>query len=101
MSYLEVTHHVYKQPAITPDIGLCCTTNPVWELPGLKIPQIMQEMNYGCGSTVHAHQPVLVRRAQPQCHRQLHCHGERLIKLWQNISFEGQKSVFEALLAKC
>ena len=54
MSYLETTHNVYKEAALTPDIGLCCTTNPVWELPGLKIPKIMQEMNYGCGSTVHA-----------------------------------------------
>lgn len=54
MSYLNTTKDVYKQAAITPDVGLCCTTNPIWELPGLKIPKIMQEMNYGCGSTVHA-----------------------------------------------
>lgn len=54
MSYLETTYDVYKDAALTPDVGLCCTTNPVWELPGLKIPKIMQEMNYGCGSTVHA-----------------------------------------------
>ena len=54
MSYLETTHNVYKEAALTPDVGLCCTTNPIWELPGLRIPKIMQEMNYGCGSTVHA-----------------------------------------------
>lgn len=54
MSYLETTHNVYKEAALKPDVGLCCTTNPIWELPGLKIPKIMQEMNYGCGSTVHA-----------------------------------------------
>lgn len=54
MSYLDTTHDVYKEAALTPDIGLCCTTNPIWELPGLSIPKIMQEMNYGCGSTVHA-----------------------------------------------
>ena len=54
MSYLETTHDVYKEAALNPDVGLCCTTNPIWELPGLKIPKIMQEMNYGCGSTVHA-----------------------------------------------
>ncbi len=54
MSYLETTKDVYKEAALIPDIGLCCTTNPIWELPGLKIPRIMQEMNYGCGSTVHA-----------------------------------------------
>ena len=54
MSYLETTREFYKDAALTPDVGLCCTTNPIWELPGLKIPKIMQEMNYGCGSTVHA-----------------------------------------------
>lgn len=54
MSYLETTKQVYKDAALTPDVGLCCTTNPIWELPGLKIPKIMQEMNYGCGTTVHA-----------------------------------------------
>lgn len=53
MSYLETTKNVYKQAALTPDVGLCCTTNPIWELPELSIPTIMQEMNYGCGSTVH------------------------------------------------
>ncbi|WP_224491398.1 arsenosugar biosynthesis arsenite methyltransferase ArsM [Robertkochia flava] len=54
MSYLKTTEDVYKEAALKPDVGLCCTTNPVWELPGLKIPKIMQEMNYGCGSTVNA-----------------------------------------------
>ena len=53
MSYLEVTKDVYKEAALTPDVGLCCTTTPVWQFPGLSIPTIMQEMNYGCGSTVH------------------------------------------------
>jgi SAM-dependent methyltransferase len=52
-SYLETTHDVYKEAALTPDVGLCCTTTPVWQLPGLDIPRKMQEMNYGCGSTVH------------------------------------------------
>jgi len=54
MSYLDTTHDLYKDAALTPDVGLCCTTNPIWELPDLKIPKIMQEMNYGCGSSVHA-----------------------------------------------
>ena len=54
MSYLDATNNLYKEAALTPDVGLCCTTNPIWELPGLKIPKIMQEMNYGCGSTVHS-----------------------------------------------
>ena len=54
MSYLDTTKNLYKEAALTPNVGLCCTTNPIWELPGLNIPRIMQEMNYGCGSTVHA-----------------------------------------------
>jgi len=54
MSYLEATNDLYKNAALTPDVGLCCTTNPIWQFPGLSIPKIMQEMNYGCGSTVAA-----------------------------------------------
>ena len=53
MSYLNTTHDVYKKAAENPDVGLCCTTSPVWQLPGLDIPNIMLQMNYGCGSTVH------------------------------------------------
>ena len=53
MGYLETTQSVYKDAALTPDIGLCCTTTPIWQFPGLSIPTKMQEMNYGCGSTVH------------------------------------------------
>lgn len=52
-TYLETTKDVYRQAALTPDVGLCCTTTPVWQLPGLQIPKRMLEMNYGCGSTVH------------------------------------------------
>lgn len=52
-NYLDTTVNVYKEAALKPDVGLCCTTTPVWQLPGLSIPKIMQEMNYGCGSTVH------------------------------------------------
>lgn len=51
--YLETTKEVYKRAAETPDVGLCCTTTPIWAFPGLNIPKRMQEMNYGCGSTVH------------------------------------------------
>ena len=54
MSYLEATTDLYKEAALSPDVGLCCTTNPVWQFPGLSIPNIMLEMNYGCGSTVSA-----------------------------------------------
>ncbi len=52
-SYLETTKDVYKKAAETPDVGLCCTTTPVWQLPGLEIPKRMLDMNYGCGSTVN------------------------------------------------
>ncbi|MCP4442206.1 MAG: methyltransferase domain-containing protein [Aureispira sp.] len=52
-NYLETTKDVYKKAAETPDVGLCCTTTPIWQLPGLDMPTIMQEMNYGCGSTVN------------------------------------------------
>ena len=51
--YLETTRDVYRQAALEPQQGLCCTTNPVWQLPELSIPGKMLAMNYGCGSTVH------------------------------------------------
>lgn len=53
MSYLEKVEDIYKEAALNPEKGLCCTTTPIWQLPGLKIPKKMLEMNYGCGSTVH------------------------------------------------
>lgn len=52
-TYLETTKNVYKEAAINPEEGLCCTTSPIWQLPELIIPQKMLDMNYGCGSTVH------------------------------------------------
>lgn len=52
-SYLDTTVDVYREAALIPDVGLCCTTTPVWALPGLDMPSIMLEMNYGCGSTVN------------------------------------------------
>ncbi len=53
-TYLETTHNVYKEAAENPQVGLCCTTTPVWQLPGLTIPKRMLDMNYGCGSTANA-----------------------------------------------
>ena len=53
MSYLTTTADVYRQAAQEPQVGLCCTTNPVWQLPGLRLPPRMLAMNYGCGSTVN------------------------------------------------
>ena len=52
-TYLETAKSLYKEAAENPQEGLCCTTTPVWQLPGLNIPKRMLEMNYGCGTTVH------------------------------------------------
>lgn len=54
MSYLETTAQFYAEAAKTPDVGLCCVQSSPIVLPGLRIPKIMQQMNYGCGTTVHA-----------------------------------------------
>lgn len=54
MSYLETTAKFYSEVAETPEVGLCCVQSTPLQLPGLKIPQEMQEMNYGCGTTVHS-----------------------------------------------
>lgn len=51
--YLTVTKDIYSKAASKPQVGLCCTTTPVWQLPGLTIPKKMLSMNYGCGTTVH------------------------------------------------
>jgi ubiquinone/menaquinone biosynthesis C-methylase UbiE len=53
MSYLETTAKFYTEVAETPQLGLCCVQSNSQQLPGLKIPQPMQQMNYGCGTTVH------------------------------------------------
>jgi ubiquinone/menaquinone biosynthesis C-methylase UbiE len=54
MSYLETTAKFYAEVAETPQVGLCCVQSSPLQLPGLKIPCQMQQMNYGCGTTVHA-----------------------------------------------
>lgn len=53
MTYLESAAEFYSQVAETPDVGLCCVQSTPLQLPGLKVPLQMQEMNYGCGTTVH------------------------------------------------
>src|SRR4028118_148429 len=53
MTYLETTAKFYSEVAQTPQLGLCCVKSSPLQLPGLKIPYKMQEMNYGCGTTVH------------------------------------------------
>ncbi len=52
-SYLDAAAEFYRAAALDPQEQLCCTTTPVWKLPGLDVPNAMIEMNYGCGSTVN------------------------------------------------
>ncbi len=52
MTYLETTAEFYQEVAETPEVGLCCVQNGSFQLPGLNIPTAMEEMNYGCGTTV-------------------------------------------------
>ncbi|AOW98959.1 methyltransferase type 11 [Moorena producens PAL-8-15-08-1] len=53
MTYLETTAEFYSEVAQTPQVGLCCVQSSPLQLPGLKIPPLMADMNYGCGTTVH------------------------------------------------
>ena len=53
MSYLETTAQFYGEVAEDPMVGLCCVQSTPLQLPGLKVPALMAEMNYGCGTTVH------------------------------------------------
>lgn len=53
MSYLETAAQFYSEVAQTPQVGLCCVQSSPLQLPGLNIPYEMQQMNYGCGTTVH------------------------------------------------
>ena len=53
MSYLDTTAEFYAEAATTPQVGLCCISTPPMQYPDLKIPEIIQQMNYGCGTTIH------------------------------------------------
>ncbi|HLO88407.1 MAG TPA: arsenosugar biosynthesis arsenite methyltransferase ArsM [Nostocaceae cyanobacterium] len=58
MTYLETAAQFYSEAAQTPQVGLCCVQSSPLELPGLKIPSVMKEMNYGCGTTVHPNELI-------------------------------------------
>ena len=64
MTYLETAAQFYSEVAQTPQVGLCCVQSTPLQLPGLKISLEMQQMNYGCGTTVHptelANQPTVL-----------------------------------------
>lgn len=53
MDYHTTVRSVYRDAAKQPAENLCCVTQSPRFLPELSIPDIMHEMNYGCGSTVH------------------------------------------------
>ena len=53
MSYQTTVREVYRRAAEAPDASLCCVSQAPMYLPGLHIPQIMHDMNYGCGTTIH------------------------------------------------
>ena len=48
-AFLSYTQPFYKGAALTPDVGLCCTT----AMPDPVVPPRRDAMNDGCGSTVH------------------------------------------------
>lgn len=51
--YLQTVAQVYQEAALIPQPSLCCVQQAPTYLPGLVIPPIMEQMNYGCGTTVH------------------------------------------------
>ena len=53
MGYHATVQEIYRKAAREPDRSLCCVPRTPLYLPGLRIPGIMHEMNYGCGTTVH------------------------------------------------
>lgn len=53
MTYLETAAQFYSDVAQTPEVGLCCVQSVPLQFPDLKVPRKMQDMNYGCGTTVH------------------------------------------------
>lgn len=52
-TYHQTVQDVYKAAAEAPANNLCCVPQTPKYMPGLHIPKIMHQMNYGCGSTVH------------------------------------------------
>ncbi|MEM9826679.1 MAG: arsenosugar biosynthesis arsenite methyltransferase ArsM [Planctomycetota bacterium] len=53
MDYHQTVQDVYRDAAVAPAENLCCVPQANRHLPDLKIPAIMHEMNYGCGTTIH------------------------------------------------
>ena len=53
MDYHDTIIDVYRTAAEAPATDLCCVPLANRFLPGLQVPRIMHEMNYGCGTTIH------------------------------------------------
>ncbi len=53
MTYHDTARALYREAALHPRPSLCCAPGPAFRLPGLRIPEEMLAMNYGCGTTVH------------------------------------------------
>ena len=53
MTYLDAAHTLYRDAAKSVQKSLCCAPGPRFQLPGLTVPAPMEEINYGCGTTVH------------------------------------------------
>jgi len=52
MTYLDTVKDFYREAAVAPAENLCCIPQAPLRLPGLRVPKIMHEMNYGCGAAV-------------------------------------------------
>lgn len=50
--YHDTVREVYRDAALKPAANLCCVPQAPRYMPGLNVPDIMYEMNYGCGTTV-------------------------------------------------
>ena len=62
MSYHATVRDVYREAATQPAANLCCVPQARRYLPGLNIPPIMYEMNYGCGTTIHLQDMIANQR---------------------------------------
>lgn len=51
MPYQRTIDDLYKKAAASPMKTLCCVPQAPANLPGLVIPKVMLDMNYGCGTT--------------------------------------------------
>jgi len=63
MSYLATTRDVYRDAAVRPAENRCCVPGGARVMPGLNVPDVMHQMNYGCGSSVRPEDLRVGRRA--------------------------------------